>query len=83
MPEDLLCKLINPQKAMNLLLLFLSDYVQDDYITDKTTPTEKLNDILAIIYALNLVSDDILKLRNEYYSYMKEEYYSGDVTTNG
>ena len=83
MLEDLLCKLINPQKAINLLLLFLSDYVQDNYITDKITPIEKLDDIQAIIYALNLVSNDILKLRNEYYSCMKEEFYSGDITTNG
>ena len=57
--------------------------MQDNYITDKITPTEKLDDILAIIYALNLVSNDILKLRNEYYSCMKEELYSGDITTNG
>ena len=57
--------------------------MQDNYITDKITPTEKLDDIQAIIYALNLVSNDILKLRNEYYSCMKEEFYSGDITTNG
>lgn len=80
MLEDFLCKMLKPQKAIHLLLIFLSDYIQDDIVTQiDATPIEKLNNILSIIYAINLISDDILRLRNEYYKYIEQELCSDNT----
>lgn len=78
MIEDLLIHLKKSQNTLRLLLIFFEDYVNGDIVSyTNLFESDKFNDIFAIIYILNLVSEDLLKIRNEYYNCLESgEYFS-------
>ncbi|MBO6273212.1 hypothetical protein J6O48_10610 [bacterium] len=78
MIEDFISELEKPCRAIELLLIFLHDYINDDIVSyiEETQKTDKLENTLAIVYALHLVNTDIERLKKEYYNKMVLEKYS-------
>ena len=76
MIEDLLSELTKPIKAIKLLTTFLEEQVYDSSIFNiNKNQLDKNENTLAISYAISLVNNDILKLRNKYYKKMVKEKY--------
>ncbi len=75
--EDFLIFVKKSQNALNLLLIFLYEYINEDlsaYCVN--SEKQKLNDLISILYVINLVSEDLLKKRNEYYKLMISTTYT-------
>ena len=76
MIEDLLSELTKPIKAIKLLTTFFEEQVYDSSIFNiNKNQLDKNENTLAISYAISLVNNDILKLRNKYYKKMVKEKY--------
>ena len=77
--EEFLIFVKKSQTALNLLLIFLYEYINEDLTTYcANSEKEKLNDLISILYVINLVSDDLLKKRNEYYKLMVSTTHTND-----
>ena len=77
--EDFLIFVKKSQNALNLLLIFLYEYINEDLSTYcVNSEKQKLNDLISILYVINLVSEDLLKKRNEYYKLMISTTYTND-----
>ena len=76
MIEDFLTQLITPLKTIRLLTSFLREQILDEsiFLVSKNQ-YDKNENTLAINYAINLVNDDILKLRKKYYKKMYKMKY--------
>ena len=77
--EDFLIFVKKSQNALNLLLIFLYEYINEDLSAYcENSEKQKLNDLISILYVINLVSEDLLKKRNEYYKLMISTTYTND-----
>lgn len=67
MLEDLLVDLIKPTKAISLLSMFLEKIIEDETVCNiNKNPYERKLNIMTVVYAINLINNDILKLRKRY-----------------
>ena len=68
MIEDFLSELNTPLRTIKLLNLFLQEQIYDEFIFFiNKNQYEKNENTLAISYAINLVNNDILKIRKKYF----------------
>ena len=57
--EDFLIFVKKSQNALNLLLIFLYEYINEDLSTYcVNSEKQKLNDLISILYVINLVSEN-------------------------
>lgn len=78
MIEDIICETEVNHRAIKLISIFLRDYLLDNicsYIEEKTKQ-DRLENILAIIYSIELLVDNLNKINEKYYKLMYEQNYS-------
>ena len=76
MIEDLLCEMDKPYRATKLLLIFLTDYIQDNLVSDlDMSEPEKSQNLLAVSYAINLVNESLSEMNKRYNELMIKEKY--------
>ena len=76
MLEDFIIELERPNKATRILLDFLRDFICNEYdFSNCSNQRIKTQYVLSLIYALNLINENIAKLKREYYKMMLKEKY--------
>ena len=76
MIEDLLCGMDKPYRALKLTLIFLSDFIQENIVSEfDMSEREKNQNILALSYILNLINEDLKRLKNEYDEKVTQKYH--------
>lgn len=76
MIEDLLCEMDKPYRALKLTLIFLSDFIQENIVSEfDMSEREKNQNILALSYILNLINEDLKRLKNEYDEKVTQKYH--------
>jgi len=76
MVEDLICELRRPIKSIEMLLIFLQDYIEDDVVSSTpSTPREKQDNILAIVHSMDKVNKNMGEIVEKYYKLISQEKY--------
>ena len=76
MLEDFITELDKPQKAVKILTHLIQELIYDDCNFEEcNNPKLKIQYISSLIYATQLVNEDISKLKKEYYELMCKEKY--------
>lgn len=79
MIEDFIGEIEKPQLAMELLLVFLQEYIYDNINADiERDGMQDTENLLAITYAINLVNEDLTSIKEEYKKRMIKEKYPKD-----
>ena len=76
MLEDFIIELDKPTKAIKILAYFIQELIYNNFDFDECeNPRLKRQYIKSLIYTIELVNKDILKLKREYYKLMCKEKY--------
>ena len=68
MLENFIIELEKPNKAIRILIQFIQELILDNHDYDICqNPKLKIRYILSLVYALELINEDMAKLKREYY----------------
>lgn len=73
MIEYFIAELDKPINAFKMILNFLNNYLEEEASENNFRQNQR--NVLALIYAIQLIGEDVLKIRKNYYKQMVEEKY--------
>jgi len=77
MIEDFIIELEKPNKAIKILTHFIQELIIDGFEYEECqNPKLKIRYVLSLVYALELINNDIAKLKREFYKNMLKNKYN-------